>query len=104
MSPQGAGFDIVVEVPSVEETLAEGWAASAQSPVHIALRATVADDSVRCNWHGMARTSERREEGIRFWLGIGEDVDLPSIEEIERFVEHLGVYVYIVRPRFLAAT
>ena len=97
-SPQsmGAGFDYDRETPSVEAILEKGLDELGLSPTHIAVRGTAQSDSVRCEWHGVACTSEQREAAIRFWLGIGEDEVLPSPDEIE---ERFMFYVDQMSPR-----
>ena len=72
------------EAASVEETLEMGFNSLGQSPVHIAFRGVADVGSTRCEWNGVARTLDHREEEIRFWLGIEEDVALPTAEEVER--------------------
>ena len=52
--------------------------------MHIAFRGAVAEDSVRCEWRGIARTPEQRETALRFWLGLDADAPLPSPAEAER--------------------
>ena len=68
---------------TVEELLEKGWYAAGASPVHIAIRGTPREDSVRCEWHGVARTPAQREEQIRFLLGVPDDTDLPSPADVE---------------------
>ena len=68
---------------TVEELLEKGWYAAGASPVHIAIRGTPREDSVRCEWHGVARTPAQREEQIRFLLGLADDTDLPSPADVE---------------------
>ena len=55
------------------------------SPVHIAFRGTPNADSIRCEWHGVARTLTQREEVLRFLLGIGDDEPLPSVADMEQY-------------------
>ena len=64
--------------PTVEEVLDEGLLLAGASPVHIAFRGTADADSVRCDWRGIARTSQQREEAIRLWLGLDVDDDIPD--------------------------
>ena len=70
--------------PSVEDVLEQGILLSGASPVHLAFRGTAQSDKIRCVWRGVARTLERREDSIRYWLGIGEDEALPLADEVER--------------------
>ena len=53
------------------------------SPVHIAFRGTAKENSVRCEWRGIARTAEQREETVRFWLGLRQDDDIPDVTYLE---------------------
>lgn len=80
----GAAAFTPQETPTVEETLEKGLRLAEASPVQIALRGTAAADSIRCDWRGVARTPEQREEAIRFWLELDEDAALPSAAEVER--------------------
>lgn len=76
--------------PTVEEIMEEGLRLTGSSPVHIALRGTPKDGSVRCELRGVARTAEQRERAIRFWLELGDDEELPTASEVERrFMEEL---------------
>ncbi len=97
VSSGSVGFDTAIEIPTVEEVLETGFLTSGQSPVHIAVRAAIQGGTVRCDWHGIARTAERREEAIRFWLGIEEDAPDPSMEEAKRLFTS---YVNAVEPSF----
>ena len=72
------------DVSSVEEALEKGLREAEASPVHVVFRGTLRPDSVRCDWRGVARTAEQREEAIRFWLELDESTPLPSAEEVER--------------------
>ena len=49
----------------------------------LAVRGTASSQSVRCDWRGIARTPEQREEAIRFWLGLGEDDTIPEASYLE---------------------
>ncbi len=93
-------------VPSVEDVVEKGLYGMGTTPVHIAFRGTAASGSVRCGWRGVARTPEQREGEIRFWLGIGEDEDLPSAGEVEEeFLYHISgmtpIYRDAQKARFL---
>ena len=68
---------------TVEEVLEKGLQLAEASPVHIAVRGTADADSVRCDWRGIARTAEQRNEAIRFWLGLDEDDDIPDATFLE---------------------
>ncbi len=85
-------------VPSVEDVVEKGLYGMGTTPVHIAFRGAAASGSVRCGWRGVARTPEQREGAIRFWLGIGEDEDLPSAGEVEEeFLYHISGMVPMYR-------
>ena len=79
----GAGYDVDLDIPSVEEILEKGMFAAEASPVHLAIRGTVRPGSVRCEWGGIARTIRQREEAIRFWLGMDGSEALPSPSQVE---------------------
>ena len=86
----GRGAAALAETPTVEETLEMGVDSAGASPVHIAIRGTAQEGSTRCEWRGIARTAEQREQAIRFWLELDADDDLPSAAEVERrFMEEL---------------
>ena len=78
------------ETANVEEVLEKGLRSVGASPVHIALRGTGIDGSVRCSWRGVARTPSQREEAIRFWLELDDDDPLPAAAEVEQqFMEEI---------------
>ena len=81
--PPGAAVDFDVHTPTVEEVLEKGLSELGLSPTHIAIRGTGDSDSVRCEWHGVARTTNQREDAIRFWLGIDENDVLPSPSDVK---------------------
>ena len=92
---------------SVEDVLEKGLALAEVSPVHLAFRGTADDGSVRCEWRGIARTPEQREQAIRFWLDLDENDALPSSAEIERrFMAELQrinpIYPETVKSNFRA--
>ena len=70
-------------IPSIPDVLEHGLALVGLSPVHLVLRGTGADNSVRCEWRGVARTLDQREEEIRFWYGLGKSDPLPSPVDAE---------------------
>ncbi len=75
---------------TVEEVLEKGLDLAGASPVHLAFRGRPKDDSVRCEWRGVARTPEQREQAVRFWLDLDDEDELPSAAEVERlFMEEL---------------
>ena len=73
--------DYAPETP--EDLLEMGLSLAQASPTHLALRASVVADSTRCQWRGVARTTEQREEAIRFWLNLDDDDELPSASAAE---------------------
>ena len=76
---QGSGSGHVAPgVASVEEVLEKGLELAEVSPVHLVLRGSIEEHSVRCDWRGIARTLEQRERAIRFWLGLEEGDDVPE--------------------------
>ena len=97
------------ELPAatVQEVLEKGLRSAEASPVHLAVRGTVSGDSVRCEWRGIARTTEQREAAIRFWLDLSATDPLPSASEVERrFQSELDrinpIYPGTVRSNFRA--
>ncbi len=101
----GAASGGEVDAASVEDVLERGLRLAGASPVHIAIRGAVAEDSVRCEWRGIARTTEQREAALRFWLGLDADAPLPSPAEAERrFIAELermnAVYPATLKANF----
>ena len=86
VKPTGAAFDYERETPTVEELLELGLGAGGASPTHIAARATVIPNSVRCQHRPVARTKAQREQAIRYWLNLADDAELPTSEEIQQTV------------------
>ena len=66
------------EAVSLEDTLTLGLYGAGISPVHIAFQGTPVNDSVRCDWRGIARTSAQRDQAIRYWLKLNDQEDLPD--------------------------
>ncbi len=87
----GGASDFRAESPTVEELLELGWFKSGASPVHIALRAAPETHSVRCEWHGIARTPAQRGKQLRFLLGslLSDDQVLPSAVDLETLLTAL---------------
>ena len=84
-----AAFDLP-PAASVEEILEKGLALAEASPVHLVVRGMAREDSTRCEWRGVARTPDQREQAIRFWLDIDDSDPLPTTAEVEqRFMEEL---------------
>ena len=78
--PAGGGIGLIHGPEStVEDVLEKGLELAEASPVHLAVRGTAAVKSVRCGWRGTARTSQQREEAIRFWLVGGAVQSGPSV-------------------------
>ncbi len=68
---------------TVEEVMEKGLRLAGASPVHVAVRGTAVADSTRCDWRGIARTAEQREDAIRFWLELDADDDIPDAAYLE---------------------
>ena len=73
----------------------------------MAVRGSTEDGSVRCDWRGVARTPQQREDAVRFWLDLDAGEALPSPTEVERrFMAELDrislVYPETVRANFRA--
>ena len=99
ISPQSPApaSDHEVETPTVEEVLKDGLDQLELSPTHIVVRGTGQSDSIRCEWHGVARTTDHREDTIRYWLGLDDNDDLPSPSDAKtRFM----TYVDGMSPRY----
>ena len=88
------------DAPTVEEVLEKGLYQSGASPVHIAFRGAPIGDSVRCDWRGVARAAQQREESARFWFGLDEDLPLPPAAEIENTLARV---VGTLSPAFQAS-
>ena len=92
---------------TVEEVVEKGLRLADASPVHLAIRGAAGQASTRCEWRGVARTTEQREAAIRFWLDLADSDPLPTVSEVERrFMAELDqmnpVYPGTVRSNFLA--
>ena len=72
-----------IQVSTVEESLELGLGEAGVSPTHLVFRGTGQPDSVRCDWRGIARTADQREDAIRLWLRLGDDDPIPSTEVLE---------------------
>ena len=71
------------EPETPEDLLEMGLSLAQASPTHLAMQASVVADSTRCQWRGVARTTQQREEAIRFWLDLDDDDELPSASAAE---------------------
>ena len=72
-----AGSGAALELPpagSVEEVLEEGLHLAGASPVHLAVRGTADEGSLRCEWRGVARTNEPGRA-----LGMSDFAPLASV-------------------------
>ncbi len=94
---EGAMFDY--DVPDTEDLLENGLHVAGASPTHIAFRGLARDGSVRCAWHGVARTLTQRDGAIRYWLEIAEDEELPSAPQLEAtFTAYIDQMDPLIRP------
>ena len=95
-SSAAAGYDLDEPVPTVEDLVEKGLFGAGASPAHIAFRGPARRNSTRCEWRGVARTAEQREQAVRFWLNIGSDETLPSADELERrftgYIDQMAPY------------
>ena len=66
------------EAATVEEALETGLSEAGASPTHLAFLGTMKNDSMRCEWRGVARRLQQREDALRFWLSLDEAQALPS--------------------------
>ena len=93
----GAASGGDVDVASVEEVLEQGLRLAGASPVHVVFKGTATDDSVRCEWRGIARTPDQREAAVRFWLALDDAEPLQSASQVEaEFI----LYLTGVSPRY----
>ena len=67
----------------VEAVLEQGLHLARVSPVHLAIRGTPAASSVRCQWRGVARTVQQREDAVRYWLRLGSTDAIPDAASLE---------------------
>lgn len=89
-SQRGSAY-VEKDTAPVEDILESGLHEARASPVHVAFRGTASGDFVRCEWRGVARTLQQREQAIRFWLELSDSDVLPSPDEAERrFVAEVG--------------
>ena len=103
-NPGAVGYESDDDAASVEDVLEKGRNLSGTSPVHIAFRGTGEEDSVRCDWRAVARTTEQRETLIRFWLGLGAGAALPSVAELEQqFMAHVAEVGIVWRDTMAAS-
>ena len=79
----GATTVVASDASTVEELLQHGLHIAGASPAHLAIRGTAAASSVRCAWRGIARTSQQRENAIRFWLQILPVDPIPTVAVVE---------------------
>ena len=70
---------------NLEEILATGLKLAEASPVHHALQATSNQNTVRCDWRGVARTADQREDALRYWFALDDDETIPSSQELKDF-------------------
>ena len=93
VTPAGASLSAHWPIRTLEEILEEGQYSRIRSPAHIAVRAGLMPGTIRCAYRGLAMTMENRERYIRFWHQVEDGEPLPSIEEMEAWVEDLAEYV-----------
>ena len=97
-------YDIELEIPTIEELLEKGLHVAEASPVHLAYRGTPQAGSIRCERKGIARTLAQREEAIRFWLAIDNDLPIPAPAEAERrFMTYINSMVPSVKDTMKAS-
>ena len=97
--PSGAASE-PYDVPTVEDLLENGLFALGTTPTHIAFHGAAHACSVRCDWGGIARTIQQREQAIRFWLGLEDDEPLGSPSQVET---ELLSYLKNVSPKHFAS-
>ena len=72
---------------TIEDILENGLANVGASPVHLALRATPVTDSTRCQWRGIARTPQQRDDTVRMLLNLQPDEETPHPEYLSILFE-----------------
>ena len=80
-----AAYDSDYVPPTIEELVEQGRRGSGTSPTHIAFRGAPSPGSIRCEWHGIARTLEQREDMLRFMMGLREPALIPPVPEIKGY-------------------
>ena len=68
---------------TVEEVLEHGLMLAGASPAHISFRGSGAENSIQCQWRGIARTAGQREDAIRFWLALDGGDSIPNRLQLE---------------------
>ena len=96
----GAAYEYT-PAATVEELMEDGLRLAGASPVHLAVRATPDEDSVRCGWRGVARSPGQRDEAIRFWLGLEAQETVPSANRLEGL---FSVTFDVLDPPFIETT
>ena len=94
-SIEGAMFDY--EVPDVETLMKDGLHGFGASPIHVIIRGAPVAGSVRCAWHGVARTVAQRESTLRLVLDLEDTDTMPSAEQARTT---LASYVALMAPEF----
>ncbi len=102
-----AAQNYIPKAATVEGVLTKGLDLAEASPVHLVARGTTKSGSVRCNWRGIARTWEQREDAIRFWLALEGDDHIPAAAQVNRLLlQELDrinpIYPETVRANFTA--
>lgn len=95
--PQISGAMFDYEVPDTETVLESGLYGLGASPAQIAIMGTPVGSSVRCQWHGLARTNSQREEALRLVLGLSATDTLPTTASAR---ETLNSYVTLLAPQY----
>ena len=94
------------DLATVEDVLEKGFRLAEISPVHIVTEGTGQQNTLRCAWRGVARTSAQRDTTIRFWLGKDDDDPLPSAAQAEtEFMSYINQmdsrYQELVKAMFI---
>ena len=94
------------DLATVEDVLEKGFRSAEISPVHIVTEGTGQQNTLRCAWRGVARTSAQRDTTIRFWLGKDDDDPLPSAAQAEtEFMSYINQmdsrYQELVKAMFI---
>ena len=72
---------------SIEDIMENGLDNVGASPVHLAVRGTPVDGSARCQWRGIARTKDQRDDTVRMMIGLEPDEEMAHAEYLSVLFE-----------------
>ncbi|MCY4558804.1 MAG: hypothetical protein OXF79_20980 [Chloroflexi bacterium] len=97
LQPRIEGAMSDYEILDVETLMESGLHGFGASPAHIVVRGAPSFGSVRCEWHGLARTAAQRESALRLVLDLDDTDTIPSTEQARTT---LTSYVALLAPEF----